>query len=217
MSKSIPFLAIALPLLAAAGVNGVVVHGHGGCPHGAVPSMTAQRACSAVCGTRHMRRLCLSTLLPHGHGQSAAPVTRYAAAAARAAMDAYAAAKHAMFRHGRAALPAAERKAYAGCVRGYESSRLSMGRLAGDLAALEIMEMGNSSCEDARKKEGEVRQDYRGGLRGMDACWRSVMKLGIEMGNAYSYPAAASEVWERNLGDRNRTLLAALLCSLLVA
>jgi hypothetical protein len=196
MTKSIQFLAVALSLLAAGATSGGHQHA---CPE--VPSMTAVKACSVVCGTRHMHRLCLRTLLGRRSRRAASPVTRYAAVAARSALDAYdatkAAARQALLydrRGGHAVLPSDERVAYAGCLHGYEAARRSMSHIADDLARA-----GNSStCDGA----ADLKQDYMGGLRGMDACRRRLL----------AYPA--SPLSDRNLADRNKTLLAGLLCSL---
>ncbi|CAM0910943.1 unnamed protein product [Alopecurus aequalis] len=192
MIKSIYFLTVVLSLLAAGATSG----GHQrGCPD--VPTTTAEKACSAVCSTRHMHRLCLRTLLRRRSRHAASLVTRYATVAASSALDAYdgteAAARKAM-RGGHVPLPSDEWIAYAGCVEGYEAARRSMSLVADDLARA----ASSSSCDGAEN----LRQDYMGGLRGMDACRRSLR----------GYPA--SPLSGRNLADRNKTLLAALLCSL---
>ena len=61
---------------------------------------------------------------------------------------------------------------------------------------------GSGGCDGAA---GDLRAGYTAGLRGMDACRRGLL----------SYPA--SPLYSRNLADRNVTLLAALLCSLVPA
>uniref|UniRef100_A0ACD5ZY02 Uncharacterized protein n=1 Tax=Avena sativa TaxID=4498 RepID=A0ACD5ZY02_AVESA len=196
MIKSIQLFAVVLLLLAAGATSG---GHHHGCPD--VPSMTAKKACSTVCGTRHTHQLCLRTLLPRRSRHAASPVTHYAAVAARSALDAYdateAAARQAtLYVRGPAALPRDERVAYAGCLAGYKTARQSMSRLAGDLARM----ASSSSCHGA----ANLRRDYKGGLRGMDACRRSL----------FGYGYTASPLSGRNLADRNATFLAALLCSL---
>ena len=76
------FVFVLISLLATLGAASGVGAGGRRCPP--VPSMTAEGACTAVSGTRHMRGLCLRTLRA-GAG-AAAPVTRHAAAAVRAAL-----------------------------------------------------------------------------------------------------------------------------------
>jgi hypothetical protein len=196
MIKSMQLLAVALALLAAGVTCGDRQHA---CPD--VPSMTAVRACSVVCGSRHMHRLCLRTIQRRRSRHAASPVTRYAAVAARSAIDAYQATEAATrqtmlydYRGGRAVLPGDERAAYAGCLQGYGAARQSMGLIADDLARA----ASSSSCDGA----ANLKQDYMGGLHGVDACRKRLV----------GYPA--SPLIGRNLADRNKTLLAALLCSL---
>ncbi|KAL5222274.1 hypothetical protein ABZP36_026987 [Zizania latifolia] len=183
-------LVAGLCLVAGAGVR---------CP--GVPSMTAEKACKAVCGTAHMRRLCLGTLLPraggagddgHGGRDRRGPVTYYAGVAARSALDAYAAtaaAKREMEYSG--ALPEDERTAHERCMAGYNLASRFMSRLADVLT---------TNCDDI--DSAQLTQDYKGSLRGMDACRRKL----------FAFPA--SPLYGRNLADRNKTLLAALLCTL---
>nr|BAD13195.1 hypothetical protein [Oryza sativa Japonica Group]BAD17021.1 hypothetical protein [Oryza sativa Japonica Group] len=140
-----------------------------------VPSMTVEQACDAVCGTAHMLKLCLRTLQPRarrGGGEHRRrrddAVTRYVGAAARGALDAYAAtaaAKRGM--QYSAALPAEERTAHERCMAGYDLAVRFMGRVAGDLA----------SCETAAAR---LRDDCDGSLAGMDACRRKL----------FGYPAS---------------------------
>ena len=184
------FVVVLISLLATLAADGVGVDGGRRCP--TVPSMTAERACTAVSGTRRMRGLCLRTLRA-GAG-AAAPVTRHAAAAVRAALGSYAAtvaAATSLLDGG--AVPADDEKAAFGdCMVGYGRARGAMARVADDLAG---------GCDRA----GDLRAGYTAGLRGMDACRRGLL----------SYPA--SPLYSRNLADRNVTLLAALLCSLVPA
>ncbi|CAO2199964.1 unnamed protein product [Urochloa humidicola] len=175
-----------------------------------VPSLTAERSCTAVTGTPHMRELCLRTLLPSASSSSsgsvAAPVTRHAAAAVRAALGSYAAtvsAATSLLDSG--AVPAAgdEKAAVGDCMVGYGRARVAMARVAGDLEAA----AADGGCEGdgVVAGAGGIRAGYMAGLRGMDGCRRSLV----------DYPA--SPLVERNLTDRNVTLLAALLCSLVIA
>ncbi|TVU43387.1 hypothetical protein EJB05_09854, partial [Eragrostis curvula] len=169
--------------------------GGGGGPCPRVPSMTAARACRAVCGTRHMRALCRHTLPPppavRGAG-AAVPVTGLAAAAVRGALDAYAATTAAAesLVDGGAVKDDGEKAAYGNCMVGYGRARIAMARVADDLAG--------GGCD----RTGELEADYTEGLRGMDMCNRGML----------NYPA--SPLYAMNLADRNKTLLAALLCSL---
>jgi len=182
---------VLISLLATLGAAG----GHR-CPP--VPSMTAEGACTAVSGTRRMRGLCLRTLRAGaGAGAGAAAlVTQHAAAAVRAALDAYAAtvaAATSLLDGG--AVPADDEKAAFGdCMVGYGRARGAMARVADELAG--------GGCDGPA---GDLRAGYTAGLRGMDACRRGLL----------SYPA--SPLYSRNLADRNVTLLAALLCSLVPA
>ncbi|KAJ1290274.1 hypothetical protein BS78_02G230700 [Paspalum vaginatum] len=170
--------------------DGVVGSRSQQCPR--MPSMTAERACSAVSGTRLMRGLCLRTLRAGG---AAVPVTLHAAAAVRVALDSYAAtvaAATSLIEGG--AVPADDEKAaYERCMVGYDRARGAMARVADDLAA--------GACGRA----AELKAGYTDGLRGMDGCWRGLL----------NYPA--SPLYARNLADRNNTLLAALLCNLVPA
>uniref|UniRef100_A0A0E0AQQ5 Pectinesterase inhibitor domain-containing protein n=1 Tax=Oryza glumipatula TaxID=40148 RepID=A0A0E0AQQ5_9ORYZ len=197
MAKPIGSLAIAavVPLLAAL----CLVSCTGGDARwcAPVPSMTVEQACDAVCGTAHMLKLCLRTLQPRarrGGGEHRRrrddAVTRYVGAAARGALDAYAAtaaAKRGM--QYSAALPADERTAHERCMAGYDLAVRFMGRVAGDLA----------SCETAAAR---LRDDCDGSLAGMDACRRKL----------FGYPA--SPLYGRNLADRNKTMLVGLLSNL---
>ncbi|CAO2169649.1 unnamed protein product [Urochloa humidicola] len=168
-----------------------------------VPSMTAERACTTVSGTPRMLDLCLRTLLPSG--SAAAPVTRHAAAAVRAALGSYAAtvsAATSMLDGG--AVSAGDEKAAVGdCMVGYGRARVAMARVADDLAA----DGGDGGCggDGVAAGVGGIRAGYMAGLRGMDGCRRSL----------FDYPE--SPLVDRNLADRNVTLLAALLCSLVPA
>ncbi|XP_062192512.1 uncharacterized protein LOC133896013 [Phragmites australis] len=155
--------------------------------------MTAERACSVVCGTRHMRELCLRTLPPRGGVGAAVPVTRHAMVAVRTALDSYTAtaATTASLIDG-GAIPASDKAAYGDCMVGYGRARGAMARVADDLAG---------GCDRA----ADLKPGYTVGLRGMDRCRRSM----------FNYPA--SPLYAMNLADRNRTLLAALLCSLVPA
>ena len=186
------FVVVLISLLATLGAASGVGAGGRRCPP--VPSMTAEGACTAVSGTRRMRGLCLRTLRA-GAG-AAAPVTRHAAAAVRAALDAYAAtvaAATSLLDGG--AVPADDEKAaFGACMVGYGRARGAMARVADDLAG--------GGCDGAA---GDLRAGYTAGLRGMNACRRGLL----------SYPA--SPLYSRNLADRNVTLLAALLCSLVPA
>lgn len=158
------------------------------CPR--VPSMTAEHACTDVTGTHHMLSLCLRTL--HAAGTNTAPVTHLAAAAARGALESYAAtvaAATSLLDAGEVAADD-EKEAVGDCMVGYGNARGAMARLAGDLAA--------GGCGPAK----ELKTGYMAGLRGMDGCRRGLM----------NYPA--SPLYDRNLADRNVTLLVALLCSL---
>ena len=143
-----------------------------------------------------MRGLCLRTLRAGAGAGAAAPVTQHAAAAVRAALDAYAAtvaAATSLLDGG--AVPADDEKAaFGACMVGYGRARGAMARVADDLAG--------GGCDGAA---GDLRAGYTAGLRGMDACRRGLL----------SYPA--SPLYSRNLADRNVTLLAALLCSLVPA
>ncbi|KAG8046471.1 hypothetical protein GUJ93_ZPchr0008g12051 [Zizania palustris] len=194
MAKVIGSLAAILVLVAGL----CLVAGAGDrCP--GVPSMTAEKACKAVCGTAHMRSLCLRTLLPraggddgHGRRDRRGPVTYYVGVAAHSALDAYAAtaaAKRKMEYSG--ALPEDERTAHERCMAGYNLASRFMSRLANVLT---------TSCDDI--DAAQLTQDYKGSLRGMDACRRKL----------FAFPA--SPLYYRNLADRNKTLLAALLCTL---
>ncbi|TVU02434.1 hypothetical protein EJB05_52076, partial [Eragrostis curvula] len=172
--------------------------GGGGGPCPRVSSMTAARACRAVCGTRHMRALCRHTLPPPpavrgaGAGAAVVPVTGLAAAAVRGALDAYAATTAAAesLVDGGAVKDDGEKAAYGNCMVGYGRARIAMARVADDLAG--------GGCD----RTGELEADYTEGLRGMDMCSRGML----------NYPA--SPLYAMNLADRNKTLLAALLCSL---
>ncbi|GJN12473.1 hypothetical protein PR202_ga30752 [Eleusine coracana subsp. coracana] len=174
------------------------------CPR--VASMTAESACNAVCGTPHMRELCLGTLAAPSSttttASSSSPVTGLAMAAVRGALDAYAATTAAATTliDGGAVQDATEKAAYGGCMVGYGRARLAMARVADNLAA------GGPGCgEDGKGNNGpglSLSADYTVGLRGMDMCGRGMM----------DYPA--SPLYAMNLADRNKTLLAALLCSL---
>ncbi|KAL6838198.1 hypothetical protein ACP4OV_031980 [Aristida adscensionis] len=148
-----------------------------------VPTMTAARACREVCGTRDMHRRCRRTLSAR-RGGAAAAVTVHAAVAARSALDSYAATAAAAASLFDGA-SAGEKAAYGGCMVGYGRARGGMARVAGDLAA--------GGCE--------LKAGYMEGLRGMDRCRRSL----------FEYPE--SPLYAMNLADRNKTLLAALLCS----
>ncbi|CAL5009995.1 unnamed protein product [Urochloa decumbens] len=173
--------------------------------------MTAERACTAVTGTPHMRDLCLRTLLPSGAGTSSGtaaaaapvPVTRYAAAAVQAALGSYAAtvtAATSLLDGG--LVPADDEKAAVGdCMVGYGRARIAMARVAGDLA----LAAADGCGDEAAAAAGLIRAGYTAGLRGMDGCRRSLI----------DYPA--SPLIDRNLADRNMTLLAALLCNLVPA
>uniref|UniRef100_A0A0D9X4A7 Pectinesterase inhibitor domain-containing protein n=1 Tax=Leersia perrieri TaxID=77586 RepID=A0A0D9X4A7_9ORYZ len=170
-----------------------------------VPSMTAEEACSAVCGTDHMRSLCHRTLLPPRRRVAAAArrhaVTRYISAAARVALDAYAATAAAKrVTEYSAAVPADERTAHERCIDGYDLAARFMARLAvvsvsGDVA--------RSGCDAAARRR--VREDFEGCLDGMDVCRRRL----------FGYPA--SPLYGRNLADRNMTLLVALLSNLVIS
>ncbi|KAL6658868.1 hypothetical protein ACP70R_002908 [Stipagrostis hirtigluma subsp. patula] len=162
------------------------------CPR--VPSMTAERACRAVCGTRDMRARCRRTLSARRGGAAAVAVTLHAAAAARSALDSYAAtaAAAASLVDG-GAVTNGEKAAYGNCMVGYGVARGAMARVAGDLAA--------DGCDRA----ADLKSAYMAGLRGMDRCRRSL----------FDYPQ--SPLYALNLADRNKTLLAALLCSLVPA
>ncbi|KAG0522454.1 hypothetical protein BDA96_07G038600 [Sorghum bicolor] len=73
-----------------------------------------------------------------------------------------------------------------------------MARVADDLRL--VAAGGGGGCDDDRA--AELKAGYTAGLRGMDGCTRGML----------DYPA--SPLYARNLADRNMTLLAALLCSL---
>ncbi|KAF8669934.1 hypothetical protein HU200_051116 [Digitaria exilis] len=168
------------------------------CPR--VPSMTAEHACTAVTGTRRMLSLCLRTL----HAGDGAPVevlvTRHAVAAVRGALESYAAtvaAATSLLDAGEVAGDD-EKAAVGDCMVGYGTARGAMARVAGELQVVD------AGCGDDDRKAGEIKVGYMAGLRGMDGCRRSLM----------NYPA--SPLYERNLADRNETLLAALLCNLVV-
>ncbi|RLN04196.1 hypothetical protein C2845_PM13G02740 [Panicum miliaceum] len=180
------FVFVLISLLATLGADGV---GSRRCPR--VPSMTAERACTAVSGTRRLRGLCLRTLRA---GAPAVPVTRHAAAAVRAALGSYAAtvAAATSLLDGGAVPADDERAAFGACMVGYGRARGAMARVAADLAG---------GCDGA----AGLRAGYTAGLRGMDGCRRGLL----------GYPA--SPLYARNLADRNVTLLAALLCSLVPA
>ncbi|KAL6659460.1 hypothetical protein ACP70R_003500 [Stipagrostis hirtigluma subsp. patula] len=162
------------------------------CPR--VPSMTAERACRAVCGTRDMRARCRRTLSARRGGAVAVAVTLHAAAAARSALESYAAtaAAAASLVDG-GAVQNAEKAAYGSCMVGYGVARGAMARVAGDLVA--------GGCDMA----ADLKPAYMAGLRGMDRCRRSL----------FDYPE--TPLYAMNLADRNKTLLAALLCSLVPA
>jgi hypothetical protein len=182
-----------LPLLLAVLTVGNSSSSSSRCP--GVPSMTAQQACGAVAGTRRMLELCLRTL----RGGAPLPVTRHAAVAVRGALDAYAAtvAAATSLLDGGAVPADGERAAFGSCMVGYGSARVAMARVAADLAA--------AGCDGGGARAAELEAGYTAGLRGMDAC----------TGGMLSYPA--SPLYARNLADRNVTLLAALLCSLVPA
>nr|TKW09032.1 hypothetical protein SEVIR_6G064500v2 [Setaria viridis] len=194
--RSLLSLFVILSLLAVLGADdGVGGGGSRRCP--LIPSMTAERACGAVAGTRRMLELCLSTLragASAGAG-AAVPVTLHAAAAVRGALDAYAAtvAAATTLLDGGAVPADGERAAFGDCMVGYGRARGAMARVAGDLAA--------GGCDRA----AGIKAGYTAGLRGMDGCSRGLL----------NYPA--SPLYARNLADRNVTLLAALLCSLVPA
>ncbi|PAN33571.1 hypothetical protein PAHAL_6G030300 [Panicum hallii] len=185
---SLLFLTVLISPLATLGADGVSRP----CPR--APSMTAERACTAVSGTRRMRELCLRTLRAGAGAGAAVPVTRHAAAAVRAALGSYAAtvaAATSLLDGG--AVPADDEKAaFGACMVGYGRARMAMARVAADLA---------DGCDGA----ADLRAGYTAGLRGMDGCRRGLL----------GYPA--SPLYARNLADRNVTLLAALLCSLVPA
>ncbi|OEL15670.1 hypothetical protein BAE44_0023311 [Dichanthelium oligosanthes] len=191
-TRSLLFVSVLIPLLATLGADGVG-GGSSRCP--LVPSMTAQSACSAVSGTRHMRELCLRTLRS-GAGAAVLPVTRHAATAVRGALDSYAAtvAAATSLLDGGAVPADAEKAAFGDCMVGYGRARGAMSRVADDLAA--------GGCGDGA---AGLKAGYTAGLRGMDGCRRGLL----------NYPA--SPLYARNLADRNMTLLAALLCSLVPA
>jgi hypothetical protein len=162
----------------------------GGCLR--VPSMTAESACGAVCGTPHMRELCLGTLVPgQGAGAPAVPVTRLAMAAVRGALGSYTATTAAATSliNG-VSVRDGEKAAFGDCMVGYGSARVAMARVADDLAG---------GCD---KVDRDLNADYTAGLRGMDMCSRGML----------GYPA--SPLYAMNLADRNKTQLAALLGSL---
>uniref|UniRef100_A0A0E0LR50 Pectinesterase inhibitor domain-containing protein n=1 Tax=Oryza punctata TaxID=4537 RepID=A0A0E0LR50_ORYPU len=200
MAKAIGSLAIAVVTLLV-GLCLVDGHGTGGETRCApVPSMTAEQACNAVCGTAHMLKLCLRTLLPLARGAGGTggehrrreAVTHYVGVAARGALDAYAAtaaAKREMQYSG--ALPSDERTAHERCMAGYDLAVRFMGRVADDLASCD--------CETAVAR---LKDDYDGSLAGMDACRRKL----------FGYPA--SPLYDRNLADRNMTMLVGLLSNL---
>ncbi|CAL5004143.1 unnamed protein product [Urochloa decumbens] len=189
-----------LSLLATLGADGVI--GSRQCQR--IPSMTAESACTAVTGTPHMRELCIRTLLPSGAGTSSGtaaapvPVTRHAAAAVQAALGSYAAtvAAATSLLDGGAVAADDEKAAVGDCMVGYGRARIAMARVAGDL------EPADGGCGDT---EAGLRAGYTAGLRGMDGCRRSLI----------DFPA--SPLVDRNLADRNMTLLVALLCSLVPA
>lgn len=165
--------------------------GGDGCPP--VPSMTAESACTAVCGTPHMRALCLGTLAAAPAAAAEVPVAGLAMAAVRGALDAYAVTTAAATSliDGGAAQGDSEKAAYGDCMVGYGRARIAMARVADDLAG--------GGCG---RGIGGLSADYTAGLRGMDVCSRGMM----------GYPE--SPLYGMNMADRNRTLLAALLCSL---
>jgi hypothetical protein len=160
--------------------------------------MTAQQACSDVSGTQHMLELCLRTL--RRGVPVPVPVTRHAAVAVRGALDAYAAtvAAATSLLDGGAVPADDERAAFGNCMVGYGSARVAMARVADDLRL--VAAGGGGGCDDDRA--AELKAGYTAGLRGMDGCTRGML----------DYPA--SPLYARNLADRNMTLLAALLCSL---
>ncbi|XP_066326154.1 uncharacterized protein [Miscanthus floridulus] len=170
------------------------------CPR--IPSMTAQQACSAVSGTRHMLELCLRRLRAGGV-RVPLPVTRHAAVAVRGALDAYAAtvAAATSLLDGGAVPADDERTAFGNCMVGYGSARVAMARVADDLRPA----AGGGGCDDDDDRAAELKVGYTAGLRGMDGCTRGML----------DFPA--STLYARNLADRNVTLLAALLCSLVPA
>ncbi|KAF0901008.1 hypothetical protein E2562_037423 [Oryza meyeriana var. granulata] len=202
MTKPIGSLAAAVVAALLAGQCLVAAAGDGIVRCAPVPSMTAEQACEAVCGTAPMLRLCLRTLLPRGasgHDDDVGGahrrrdvVTHYVGVAARRALDGYAAtaaAKREMQYSG--ALPADERTAHERCMAGYDLAVRFMGRVADDLA----------SCETAAR----LKDDYAGSLSGMDACRRKL----------FGYPA--SPLYGRNLADRNKTMLVGLLSTLVTS
>jgi hypothetical protein len=75
-----------------------------------------------------------------------------------------------------------------------------MARVADDLR----LALASGGCDDD-DRAAELKAGYTGGLRGMDGCTRGML----------DFPA--SPLYARNLADRNVTLLAALLCSLVPA
>ncbi|GJN39698.1 hypothetical protein PR202_gb28833 [Eleusine coracana subsp. coracana] len=180
-----------------------------GCPQ-QVASMTAESACNAVCGTPHMRELCLGTLAAPSSSTTttaSSPVTDLAMAAVRGALDAYAATTAAATSliDGGAVQGDGEKAAYGGCMVGYGRARIAMARVADDLLA--AAGQGGGGCDGDKGSSGpglglSLSADYTVGLRGMDMCGRGIM----------GYPA--SPLYAMNLADRNKTLLAALLCSL---
>nr|CAB3482112.1 unnamed protein product [Digitaria exilis] len=171
------------------------------CPR--VPSMTAENACTAVTGTRRMLTLCLRTLHAGDGAAAAVPVTRHAAAAVRGALESYAAtvaAATSLLDAGEVAGDD-EKAAVGDCMVGYGTARGAMARVADDL---QVVAAGGGCDGDGRDGVAELKVGYMAGLRGMDGCRRGLL----------NYPA--SPLYERNLADRNVTLLAALLCNLVV-
>ncbi|CAO2164448.1 unnamed protein product [Urochloa humidicola] len=196
-----------LSLLAFVGGDGTIGGGNQSwCPR--VPSMTAEHACTAVAGTPHLLDLCLRTLLPSASSSvsvgAAAPVTHHTAAAVRAALGSYAAtvsAATSLLDSG--VVPGGDEKAAVDdCMVGYGRARVAMTRVADDLQAV----AADGGCGGAVAVAGAVgiRAGYMVGLHGMDGCRRSFV----------DYPA--SPLVDRNLADRNVTLLAALLCCLVL-
>lgn len=96
------------------------------------------------------------------------------------------------------AVPAGgEKAAYGNCMVGYGRARGAMARVADDLA------LAGPACDAGAA--AELKAGYTAALRGMDGCWRGLL----------DYPE--SPLYDKNLADRNKTLLAALLCSLVPA
>jgi hypothetical protein len=203
-TRSLLSVFVLLSLLATLGADDDVRGGGRGgrrCP--VIPSMTAERACGAVAGTRRMLELCLRTLRSGpGTGGAAVPVTLHAAAAVRGALDAYAAtvAAATTLLDGGAVPADDERAAFGECMVGYGRARGAMERVAGDL-----LEAAGGCDDEQRTAAARIKAGYTAGLRGMDGCRRGLL----------NYPV--SPLYARNLADRNVTLLAALLCSLVPA